>query len=310
MNLTDDEKAAVAITTRLGDRTRPSLTPRKWHLLAQGLRDEGLRPGDLFHGHFPPLASEDLNRVKALLGDATLALVAASELMSRGIWILTLASDSYPDRCREILGPSAPPVLFGVGAKELLADRSLGIVGSRDVEEVGAKLAVELATEAAKTGWAVTSGAARGVDQLAMNGAFSAGGSVLGIVADSLQQRIRRPEILSALDSGRTCLITQQSPDAAFTPGSAMSRNKLIYAIATMTVVVASDLETGGTWAGAIEALKHGYGRVAVYQGTEQGRGNDDLIRLGASPLTSVEDLAQLLEAGPAATSTQLRLVD
>ena len=39
---TDDAKAVIALTTRLGDSQRPSLSPTRWHRLATALDDAGL----------------------------------------------------------------------------------------------------------------------------------------------------------------------------------------------------------------------------------------------------------------------------
>ena len=48
-----------------------------------------------------------------------------------------------------------------------------------------------------------------------------------------------------------------------------MGRNKIIYGLCRCTIVVATDLDTGGTWAGATEALKNQFG--ASLRGTEPG---------------------------------------
>jgi predicted Rossmann fold nucleotide-binding protein DprA/Smf involved in DNA uptake len=53
------------------------------------------------------------------------------------------------------------------------------------------------------------------------------------------------------------CLVTPFSPNAGFSIGAAMGRNRLIYCLADYAIVVASDAESGGTWAGATEALKN-----------------------------------------------------
>jgi predicted Rossmann fold nucleotide-binding protein DprA/Smf involved in DNA uptake len=118
----------------------------------------------------------------------------------------------------------------------------------------------------------------------------------VGVLADSLQQRIRSAEVIAALDSNNTCLITQQHPDTGFSTGSAMARNKLMYALSTLTVVVASDHGTGGTWAGAKEALQHRYGLTAVWRGEGEGPGNAHLEDLGALSLKSRSDLAVALQ--------------
>ena len=63
-----------------------------------------------------------------------------------------------------------------------------------------------------------------------------------------------------------------------------MARNKLVYALADLTVVVAADSGSGGTWSGAEEALRKRYGRVAVWRGAGEGSGNAALERMGAIP--------------------------
>ena len=74
-----------------------------------------------------------------------------------------------------------------------------------------------------------------------------------------------------------------------------MGRNKLIYTQAALTVVVASDHGNGGTWAGATEALKKGYGKVVVWRGDGEGPGNKTLQKLGATPLFNPDEIQTLL---------------
>ena len=75
-----------------------------------------------------------------------------------------------------------------------------------------------------------------------------------------------------------------------------MGRNKLIYAQAALTVVVASDADSGGTWSGATAALKHGYGSVAVWRGDGEGPGNQLLQERSARPVSSLDDIESLLD--------------
>ncbi|MEX1037654.1 MAG: DNA-processing protein DprA, partial [Acidimicrobiia bacterium] len=116
-------------------------------------------------------------------------------------------------------------------------------------------------------------------------------------------------EILNALDSGTTCLITQQVPSAGFSAGAAMSRNKVIYGLSIATVVVAADKDSGGTWAGATEALKKNISSVLVWRGEGEGPGNATLVDRGAVPIDTVSDLGSLL-AGSGAVADQMSLLD
>jgi predicted Rossmann fold nucleotide-binding protein DprA/Smf involved in DNA uptake len=160
-----------------------------------------------------------------------------------------------------------------------------------DISEDGKHAAEVIAAAAAERGLSVVSGAARGVDSFAMNAAFTAGGTVVGVLADSLQARIRKPGVLDAIDSGATCLLSQQHPSTGFSAGSAMSRNKVVYALTRTTVVISADLESGGTWAGATEALKKGLTDVAVWTGPGSGPGNERLLQLGGRPVASPHDV-------------------
>jgi predicted Rossmann fold nucleotide-binding protein DprA/Smf involved in DNA uptake len=103
------------------------------------------------------------------------------------------------------------------------------------------------------------------------------------------------------------CLITPYGPAAPFSVGNAMGRNKLIYGLSRCTVVVASDHQAGGTWAGAVEALKNSYGRVASWTGPGSGAGNSALVEQGAVELSDETSLSDLLRepAAPAAAKDE-----
>lgn len=90
-----------------------------------------------------------------------------------------------------------------------------------------------------------------------------------------------------------------------------MGRNKVIYGLSTATVVVAADAEKGGTWAGAVEALKQHIAPVVTWTGAGAGEGNERLVELGATALTSVGELFPLPAVRPHgvdATASQLSL--
>lgn len=203
----------------------------------------------------------------------------------------------YPQTWLERLSRKAPPVLYAAGALELLNQPGVGVVGSRDVSSEGQEIAKEAAERITSLGMTLVSGGARGVDQLSMNAAFQAGGCVVGILADSLVRKLKKSDVRQAIYEGQTVMCTPYNPDAPFSVGNAMGRNKLIYALSELTLVVACEPEKGGTWSGATEALKKNFGRVAVWQGPGEGTGNAELLELAqqlgkeAIPISSIEAL-------------------
>ncbi len=307
-------KAVIALASRLGDSTRPSLSPTRWHRFTTNLNDAGLGLADVFAvdfdtGKVPGIEGEIASAVDELLLTAAAATVEASELERHGIRVVTIVDEEYPQPFLDRLGKLAPPVIYVVGNLSLLSGDGIGIVGSRNIDEAGRNVTERIAELAVQHGRSVVSGGARGVDQFAMNAAFMAGGTVVGVLADSLNSKIRNGDMLRAIDSGTVCLLSQQIPSAGFTPASAMGRNKLVYSLTETTVVIASDLETGGTWAGATEAIKKGFCDVAIWQGPGGGPGNDQLVSLGGRPVSEPDDVFTRSQSqSSVSTGEQLRL--
>lgn len=135
-----------------------------------------------------------------------------------------------------------------------------------------------------------------------MLAALEAGGVAVGVLAESLARTTRDPEVRRAVADGRLCLCTPYNPTAGFSVANAMGRNKLIYALSRATLIVASDLDKGGTWAGAVEALRRRTAPVLVWTGEGAGVGNPRLVERGAIPLDHMAELFPLPaaeEGGP-----------
>ncbi len=238
---------------------------------------------------------EDAERIATLFDRAAGLAIALEKLDHSGIWTITGVGQRYPERLRTRLRDAAPVVLHGVGDTSLLDTDGVGVVGSRDISAEGSQVAREIAQSAVKLGLPVTSGAARGVDSDAMNAALEVGGQVVGVLADALERSVTRPSTRRGLADGQICLVTPYTPAAPFSVGNAMGRNKIIYGLSRCTIVVASDHETGGTRAGATEALKNRYGRVASWTRAGSGSGNSVLVEQGADELSDVTRLDELL---------------
>ena len=148
-----------------------------------------------------------------------------------------------------------------------------------------------VAREAAARGLPVVSGGARGIDQEAMAAALDAGGNAVGVLADSLSRQVTKPPVRRAVLEGRLCLCTPYKPSAGFSVANAMGRNRLIYTLSEVALVVASDNGQGGTWEGAVEAIRGRLTDVVVWAGDGAGPGNSALVALGGRPAGSVADV-------------------
>jgi predicted Rossmann fold nucleotide-binding protein DprA/Smf involved in DNA uptake len=195
------------------------------------------------------------DRIIALLERGLMLSLAVEKWTSQGLWILGRSDPKYPQRLKKILKHSAPAIIYGVGNVELLSLGGLAIVGSRDVDEEMIQYTQRVAKTCSQQNIQVISGGARGIDQESMLGILNNRGTCVGVLADSLTKAAVNSKYRSGIREGRLTLISSYDPDAGFNTGNAMGRNKYIYSLADYALVVKSDLEKGGTWNGAVEAL-------------------------------------------------------
>lgn len=288
----DTTRAALLLTNRLVSLDAAPLTAREfWQLV------ERVDPGDLLHHDVTAIAetaavgADEAARYRTLLDAATALGFEEERLSDGGISLVSALDDRFPAGLRDRLGPACPPFLLVAGPTEWLSRPGLGVVGSRDASDDALAAAREAAQLAVRHDWPVVSGLARGVDQVAMAGALDAGGVVVGVPAEGILKASRNADIRRRVHGGELCIASPYAPNAPFRAGNAMGRNKVVYALSRIAFVVASDTDTGGTWAGAKEALDRRYAAVAVWAGKGAKDGNHALIRRGATAVTDLEQL-------------------
>ena len=288
---TESERQAVLLFCapgRTGDHSPSPLTPKAWHSLVETLARNERTPGDLLGLTSDQMQSvggidgETADRLARLADRAGPLALELDRLSGRGVWAVTETDDAYPSRLRERLGPIAPPLLFGAGRRDLLSTGGLAIVGSRDAGEEALDFTTEVAAACVRGGMSVISGAARGVDSVAMSISVDHGGWAVGVLADSLERRIREPAVRRWMSEDQLCFVTPYRPSAGFSVGGAMGRNKIIYALSDAALVAAATKGSGGTWAGAVEALGSGWTSVLVANASANRDAAESLIAKGA----------------------------
>jgi|GEM_PF-794338 len=219
--------------------------------------------------------------------------LAAAELLVEQGKVLTIADEGFPRRWLDVLGSSAPPVLYregplpaGLGSRETRARASpqggwVGVVGSRNLSVIEALAAQECGTFLASCGAFMVTGGARGADALALAAfAQEAPGRSVVLLPHGLDQPKHCAD-LNALEE--ICWLSPFEPTTAFSRATAMERNALIYAWSKATVVVAVRHRVGGTWNGAIDATRRRLTRLGTLE--PLGHGARVLVALGAQPL-------------------------
>jgi DNA processing protein len=219
---------------------------------------------------------------------------AAAVEVTRGVRLLR--RNDFPELLRHIHDP--PRVLFlrGRASQEVLGQPAVAIVGARACSRYGALVARMLGRELAAAGLVVVSGLARGVDGEAHRGALESGGitvAVLGCGIDRDYPATHAELARRICDQG--LVVSEYEPGVEPAPWRFPARNRIIAGLAAATVIVEAR-ERSGALITADFALEDGREVFAVpgeITGT-LSTGTNRLLRQGATPLTSSEDVLEL----------------
>jgi len=308
-NLSPNTQAVLLLTAPLtsagGAGSIQPLTPTEYKAVGKALVAVGKQPRDLIESPNAELLDACRrivggDKLTALLGRGLALAKAVERWKSLSIWVVCRSDEGYPKRLKARLRSDAPPLLYGRGNVRLLDEGGLAVVGSRHVDDELIAYTEDVGSKVTGAGKAIISGGARGIDQAAMRGALMVGGRVVGVLADSLERAVLNRDYQRFMEDQQLVLVSPYDPAAGFNVGNAMRRNKYIYALSDAALVVCSDLEKGGTWAGAVEQLQtlH-FVPVFVKAEGSSSPGLDALRRKGARDWPvgmSIDDLAGFLE--------------
>jgi DNA processing protein len=206
-----------------------------------------------------------------------------------------------PPRLRAIHDPPTRLYLRGNGAPELLAEPSVAIVGARACSPYGRQVARMLGRELAAAGLVVVSGLARGVDAEAHRGALDAGGHTVAVLGCGIDRDYPAAHAsLAAAIAERSLLVSEYEPGVEPAPWRFPARNRIVAGLAAATIVVEAR-ERSGALITADFALEEGREVFAVPGEITSAlsAGTNDLLRLGAAPLTSAADMLELFDVVP-----------
>ena len=289
MNYTDNDMCAILLCSHLAldDNIKP-FSLKEWDSFLQSIKVFGFTPNIIFSENDNWLTDMNYSttqqeRIKKLISRGISLAFALDDLNDIGINLVTIFNKKYPILLRKKLKFKAPPILFYSGNLSLVNKIGISIVGSRNVDENGSEFAKSLVQKAVEEELMIFSGGARGVDKVSENTALACGGGAVSYISDSLISKIKRRDIRQALLNRRLLLLSDVNPEAPFSVGRAMNRNKFVYASSYGAFVVQSDYNKGGTWNGAMESIKYNYTNTFIWNNNKY-YGNVKLIENGGIP--------------------------
>ena len=196
------------------------------------------------------------------------------------------------------LGDARPVVLWlrGTGDLRYACLNSVSVVGARAATAYGSHVCTEMAAALAERGYTVVSGGAYGIDSRAHQGALSAEGLTIAVLASGLSYGYPKGhhELFAAI-AAQGVVISECPPERAPTRPGFLIRNRLIAALSRGTVVVEAALRSG-----ALSTARHARELCRPLMAvpgpvtSEQSAGCHELIReWGAVCVTCARDVIE-----------------
>jgi DNA processing protein len=221
----------------------------------------------------------------------------AETLYAEGYELIPITSENYPLTLKENLKTShAPSLLYVKGNLQILKEKSVAIVGSRNASEVSLQFTDQIAQIASKEYKVVVSGFAKGVDKQALDSAIKYKGQSIivlpqGIMTFGSGYKTYYRQIVD----GDLLVVSIFHPKAPWMAELAMARNPIIYGLAN-EIFVAESSEKGGTWSGVIDGLRRK--RIIYVRQPEHSENNANnlLIAKGAIPVENTGKILPVME--------------
>lgn len=227
----------------------------------------------------------------------------------RGIKVLNWEDDAYPAHLLNIYDP--PPVLYLKGEILPQDEWAVAVVGTRGATVYGKEVAREIAGGLARNGITVVSGLARGIDSQAHQAALEAGGrtiAVFGSGIDIVYPPRNRKLASKIIEQGA---ILSEYPLGTPPEGSNFPpRNRIISGLCLGVVIVEAG-ERSGALITADYALSQGRDVFAVPGNIfrKKSMGANKLIREGAIPVLSIQDILEELNLTMVSQQAEVREV-
>lgn len=217
---------------------------------------------------------------------------------------ITQDANGFAARLQEVV--PAPKHLYTAGAPlaALLTRPCVAVVGSRKVSAYGRATTTQLVKELAQQGVVIVSGLAIGVDAVAHRAALEAGGQTIAVLPCGLERVYPANHFRLAQDIlAQGGALISEYPEGALTyPVNFIARNRIVAGLSN-AVLITEAAEKSGTLHTARFALEQGREVLAVPGNitSPTSAGTNNLIKTGATVITSSTDILHALGLEPAA---------
>lgn len=208
--------------------------------------------------------------------------------------MVTLNASDLPDEITRLQPPPKKLFLSSDSLDLLLKKPRIGIVGSRKATPYGRSVTTKLSSDLASKGVVIVSGLALGIDSIAHASCLQAGGQTIAVLPAGLDKiyPTSHTQLAREIVERSGLLVTEYPENTAPLRPNFLARNRIIAGLSE-GLLITEAAAVSGSLNTAKYALELGIPVFAVPGPitSAMSEGTNNLIKAGATPVTSVEDI-------------------
>ncbi len=203
----------------------------------------------------------------------------------------------YPKQLLKI--KKHPQKLYVTGNPEILNNKCIAIVGTRDSTEYGKYYAKEFAKEISRLGITVVSGLAIGIDSVCHQSSMSELGKTIAVIGSGLNNIYPEEniELAKQIIENGGAIISEYPPDVEADVSKFPIRNRIIAGLSKGVLVIEAKFRSGSS-----NTATHAFMQdkkvfcIPGRLGEKTGVGTNNLIKKGAYLVTNVNEILKELQ--------------
>lgn len=225
-----------------------------------------------------------------------LAYEIASMLKSENINLISIENKYFPKSLKLIY--DYPLMFFAKGNLKLLKEEKIGIVGARMCSLYGINITRVISKNLKNKGYVIVSGLAKGIDKSAH---IAAEGRTIAVLGTGLNEEVFYPKeninIYKDIIKKGGLVISEFMPNESATKYTFPKRNRIIAGLSN-SVIISEAKKKSGSLITAEFAMNEGKDVYTVPGDilSKKYDGNNELLRDGAIPIMSFDDLDMFFE--------------